>query len=226
MDHPLDYLLRSPVPGSDSGNGPVLPIRNVIEGRDVYALYLRRRPEKPGLVPVFPPGLPVQLHHLRQQFLPLTDERQINEVRHRLGVVHGGASGNDQRPQFRPVLRPQGQSGQVQHVQHGGVSHLVAHGEGHDVELTHRVPGLQGKKRDSVFPQLLLHVGPGSKRPLAPYAGHVVEHPVQDTEAQIAHADLVGVREAEGEAEIHLALVFFDLVIFPSHIAGRFLHTG
>ena len=77
-----------------------------------------------------------------------------------------------------------------------------------------------------VFPQLLLHVGPGGEDPLAPYAGHPVEDPVEDAEAQVGHADLVGIREAEGEPGIHLALVLHDRVIFPAGVPGRFLHPG
>ncbi len=226
VDHPLDHLLRRAVQRGDSGNGPVLMIRNVIEGGDIYALYPRRRPEEPGLVPVLPLGPAVELHHLRQQLLPLADEGQVDEVRHRLGVIHGGAPGDDQGGQARPVLAPQGQSAEVQHVQHGGVGHFVAHGEADDVKFPHRVPGLQGEKGDAVFAKLLLHIRPRGEHPLAPHAGHLVEDAVQNAEPQVAHPDLIGVREAEGEAEVHIPLVLLHLVIFPAGIPGGLLHSG
>ena len=210
----------------DGGDGAVLMIRNVIKGGNIYPLYLRRRPEEPGLVPVFPLGPAVELHHLRQQLLPLTDEGQVDEVRYRLGVVHGGAPGDDQRGQTWPVLRPQKQAAEVQHVQHGRIGHLVAHGEADDIELSRRVPGLQGIEGNIISAQLLLHVRPGGEHPLAPHAGHLVEDSVEDAEAQVGHTDLVGVWEAEGEAGIHLALVLHDRVIFPAGIPRGLLHPG
>ena len=226
MDHPLDHRLRRAFQRGDGGDGTVFMIRNVIKRGNIYPLYLRRRPEEPGLVPVFPLGPAVEVHQLRQKLLALADEGQGDEVRHRLGVVHGGASGDDQGGQAGTVLRPQGQAPKVQHIQHGGIGHFVAHGKADNVKLPYGVAGLQGVEGDVVFPQLLLHVGPGCEDPFAPYAWHPVEDPVEDAEAQVGHADLIGVREAEGESGVHLALVLHDRVVFPAGVPCGLLHPG
>ena len=226
VDHPLDHPLRRAVPGGDGADRAVLLVIHVVEAGHIDPLDLGGGPEETGLIPALRLGPPAERHHLRQQLLPLPDEGHVDEVRHRLGVVHGCAAGDDQGGQGGPVLAAQGQTRQIQHVQHGGVGHLVAHREADDVKFPHRVSGLQGVEGQAGGAHLRLHVRPGGEGPLTPHAGHLVERPVENAVAQVAHADLVGVREAEGEAQIHLGLVLHHGVVLPAHVPGGLLHTG
>ena len=226
VDHPFDHLLRRALPGGNGPDGAVGVVGYVVEGGDVDPLYAGGLPEEAGLVPALPLGPAEERRHLRQQLLPLADEGQVDKVRHGLGVVHSGAPGDDQGPEVRPVLAAQGQPGQIQHVQHSGIGHLVAHREADHIEGAHRVAGLQGEEGEAGGAHLLLHIGPGGEDPLAPHAGHVVEHPVEDAEAQVAHPDLIGVGEAEGEAEVHLVFVFHHRVVLAAGVAGGLLNAG
>ena len=44
--------------------------------------------------------------------------------------------------------------------------------------------------------------------------------------AQIGHADLIGVRKAEGETQLHRVPVLQNLIVLPARIAGRLLNPG
>ena len=226
VDHPLDHLGRGAVFRRDGGDGAVAVVGHVVEGGDVDPLDLGGGPEEAGLVPPLRLGPAAEVHDLRQKVLPLPDEGHINKIRHRLGVVHGGAPGNDQGRQTRPVLPPEGDSRQVQHIQNGGIGHLVAHGKANDVKVPDGVSGLQGVEGDAGGAHLLLHVPPGGEGPLAPDPGHVVQNPVQDAVAQVGHADLICIGKAEGKTEVHLPRVLPHLVVFSPHVPGRLLDPG
>ena len=225
-DDALGHHRRSPVPGGDGGHGAVVVIRHIVQAGDVDARQLRGGPKKRLLGPALPPGPAVQLHQLHGDVLPLAQAHQVDEVGDGLGVVHGGAPGDDQRGQGRALRAVNGNVCQVQHIQDGGKGHLIAHGESHDVKIRDGLAGLQGKQGHPRPAHLLLHVAPGGEHPLAPHALHVVHHAVEDPHAQVGHADLIGVREAEGNAGIHLGRVLLHGVVFPAHVAGRLLHPG
>ncbi len=148
----------------------------------------------------------MELHQLHGDVLALAQADKVDEVGQGLGIVHGGTAGNDQRGQSGTVRGVEGNVGQVEHVEHGGKRHLVADGEGHDVIVGDRVAGFQGKQGHFRLAQLGLHVPPGSKHPLAPHAVQVVHDAVEDAHAQIGHTDLVGIREAEGDAGVYRRL--------------------
>ena len=225
-DDALGHHRRGPVPGGDGGHGAVVVIRHVVQAWDVDARQLGGGPKKRLLGPALPPGPAVQLHQLHGDVLPLAQAYQVDEVGDGLGVVHGGAPGDDQGGQGRAVGAVNGNVCQVQHIQDGGKGHLIAHGEGHDVKVRDGLAGLQGKQGHPRPAHLLLHVAPGGKHPLAPHALHVVHNAIENAHAQVGHADLIGVREAEGNAGIHLGRVLLHGVVFPAHVAGRLLHPG
>ena len=77
-----------------------------------------------------------------------------------------------------------------------------------------------------VLPHLLLHVPPRGEHPLAPDSVQVVHHTVEDPHPQVGHADLIGIREAEGHPGIHLGFILHHRVVFSPHIPGRLLHPG
>ena len=201
-------------------------VRHIVQAGNVNAVQLGGGTEQLLLAPPLSAGGAIQLHQLHGQILALAQTDEVDEVGQRLGVVHGGAAGDDQRRKAGSLRGVKGDAGQIQHIQDGGKRHLVAHGKGHDVEVGDGVAGFQREKRHIRPAQLLLHVAPRGKHPLAPDAVHPVHDAVQDAHAQIGHADLVGVRKAEGDAGIHLRLVLQHGVIFAAYIACGLLHAG
>ena len=125
-----------------------------------------------------------------------------------------------------PLLCPHGQTGQVQHIEHVGVGHLVAQREADEVKIRDGVAALQAVERQALSPHLLFHIPPGGEHPLAPAPGQVVHHAVEDAHAQIGHADFIGIRETEGVAHLHLPPVLDHRVVFSARVPGRLLHPG
>ena len=90
------------------------------------------------------------------------------------------------------------------------------------MEALEGAPGLQGEQLLPRLPEGLLHVRPGSEAAFAPDAVHGVEYVIEDAGAQVGHADLVHVGEAEGEAKVRLVLHLH--VVFAADIPGGLLH--
>ena len=226
MDDALGDNSGRAVPGRDGRHGAVLVIGHVVQAGHVDTRQLRGGAEEVRLAPPLAAGAAVQLDQLHGHVLALAQAHKVDEVGQRLGVVHGGAAGNDQRRQAGTVSGVEGDMRQIQHVEDGGKRHLVANGKGHDVEIRDGVAGFQREKGHIRLSQLLLHVAPRGEHTLAPDAGQVVHDAVENAHAQIGHADLIGVGEAEGDAGVHLVFVFQNGVIFAAHIAGGLLYAG
>ena len=170
-------------------------------------------------------ALAVELHHLQVHLFPVPQKEQVEEVGQRLGIAGTGAAPCHDVEQVVPVRRPQGDARQLQHVQHVGVAQLILKGEPDEVEVCHRVAALQGIEGHPLLPHALLHVHPGGEHPLAPKVRDLVHGPVQDLDAQMGHADLIGVREAEGEPDLHVILIFYHRIDLAAHIAAGLLHV-
>ena len=226
VDDALGHLGGRAVQRRDGRHSAVVVVCHVVQAGDVNAVQLGGGAKQLLLAPPLPPGGAVQLHQLHGQILALAQTDKVDEVRHRLGVVHGGAAGDDQRRKAGALCGVKGDARQIQHIQDGGKRHLVAHGKGHDVKVGDGVAGFQCEKGHIRLAHLLLHVAPRGKHPLTPDAVHPVHDAVQDAHTQIGHTDLVGVREAEGDAGIHLRLVLQHGVIFAAHVACGLLHAG
>ena len=96
-----------------------------------------------------------------------------------------------------------------EHIQHIGVAKLILERKAYEIKFTERVAAFERVEGETLYAHLPVHIKPGSKHALAPHAVHVVHDAVQDPHAQVGHADLVGVREAEREADIHLGFVLY-----------------
>ena len=177
------------------------------------------------LVPALAFGFAVQLDDLHGHLLALAERDEVDEVRHRLAVVHCRTARDDERREVRAVGGANGQPRKIKHVQNGGERHLVADGKGNDVKLPDGVKGFQRVERDIRPAHLLLHVAPWGEAALAPHAGHVVHHAVENAHAEVGHADLVGIGKTERNAGIDPCLVLHHGVIFTADIARRFLHA-
>ena len=225
-----DDALRDPggstVLRRHGSHGAVGVVAHLVERGHVHALDLRCLHQKIVLGPARELGLPQQGQQLVVHLFPLAHHEEVQEGGHGLGVHRGGAAGPDEGQQVRPVRRAQGDPRHVQHVQHGGIGHLIADGEGQGVKVPHRIAAFQGVERDLGLLHLLIHVPPGGKDPLAPHKGQAVHGVVEDAHAQVRHADLIGIGKAEGQTQVHLALVLDDLIVFAAGIPGGLLHPG
>ena len=125
--------------------------------------------------------------------------------------------------QLRPVLAAQGDACQLQHIQHVGVAQLILQRKADEVEIADRVAAFQGIEGDVLPAHFLLHVHPGGKHPLTPKIRDLIHGAVEDFNAQVGHADFVGIGEAEGKAHLHLGGVLHHRVELAAHIPAGFL---
>ena len=202
----------------------VVLIRHAIKRGHIDAGDLRGGAEKAGLVPAAALCLQQQRQKLVVQRLSLAQNEEIHEIRHGLRVAAAASACENQRQKGAALFRVQWNTRQVQHIQHGGICHLIAKGKAEGVELPQRVPAFQGVERDGVFPHLALHVVPWGEHPLAPNVLHGVDRIVKDAHAEIGHADLVNVGKAQRHTQRDMLFVLDDLVIFPAGVARRLLY--
>ena len=210
------------VDGSIGLDGAVLVVGDGVEGGDVDALNGSR-----GLVEEGGAGigalvlhLDVEADDLGEHLLALTDVEEVEEIRHGLGVVGAGAAADDEGTVLAAVSRAEGDFCQLQHIQHGGVAHLVLEGEAQEIEVRHGVAALQAGEGDVLLAHLLLHIHPGGIGALAPDIVVEVEAMVEDADAQVGHTDLVGIGEGEGEPRLDGGLILDDLPVLAAGVAA------
>ena len=225
-DDALDNARGRALGGRDGGDAPVLMIAHLVERGDVHAADLRGPDEEIVLGPAFALRLPQQGQQLVVHLLPLAEDEEVDKRRHRLRVHRRGAARPHEGQQRLAVGRAQRKPRHVDHIEHGGVGHLIAHGEGQRVKGRERVAALERVERDPRLFHFLVHISPGGEGPLAPDEVKAVHGMVEDAHAEIGHADLIGVGETEGQPDIDLVLVLEDLPVFPAGIARRLLHPG
>ena len=161
-----------------------VPVRD-IKRRDEHALDLRRRFEKLRLAPAGLARLPEQLEHLIIDLLALADDHEVEKRGHRLRIAAGRAARDHKRRQLRPVGAAQRDAGQIKHIEHGGIRHLIAKRERHDVERADGVAALERVERDARAAHFGFHVAPGGEHALTPDAWHLIHGCIED-----AHADV------------------------------------
>ena len=77
-------------------------------------------------------------------------------------------------------------------------------------------------------PHPRLCVGPGAVDPLGAAAHRVVDQPVEDLAAEVAHANRVGIRKGDGDAQLGLLPVTVgdELVDFAADVLARLNDEG
>ena len=164
--------------------------------------------------------LDIQADDLGEHLLALTDVEEVEEIGHGLGVIGAGTAADDQRAVLATVRGSEGNVGQLQHIEDGGVAHLVLEGEAQEVEIGDGVAALQAGEGDILLTHLLLHIHPGGVGALAPDVVVEVEAMVEDADAQIGHTDLVGIGEGEGEPRLDLGLILDDLPVLTARVTA------
>ena len=203
LDDALGHLCRSAVLRRHSRDVSVRQVADLVQGGHIHAANLRSAAEKLVFAPVLQLCLPQKRKKFVVHFLPLADHKQVEEGRHRLGIHGGGSARPNQRQQSGTVFTAEGKPRHIQHVKNRCVRHFIADGESNGIESGKRIPALQRIQRDPRMLHLGVHIAPGGEHALAPDKGQAVHGVVQDAHAQVGHADFIGVREAEGQAEIH-----------------------
>ena len=224
LDNALGHHRRRPVSRRDGRHRAVLTIGHIVEGGHIDAGNPGRGGEKLLLAPALLPGPPVELDDLHAHVLPLAQDKQIHKGGQRLWIEGAGTARHHDGGELGPLLAAQGQAGQIQHVEHIGVGHLIAQGKTDEIEVGDGVSALQAVEGDPLPAHLLLHIAPGGEHPLAPHPLHLIHQPVENPHAQIGHADLIGIRKTECVAHIHGAAVLDHRVVLPAGISGGLLY--
>ena len=164
-----------------------------------------------------------QVHH---DLFPVSEHEEVEEVRDGLRVAGTGPAAHDEVFEVVPVLREQRDTAQFQHVEARGEGHLVLEGEPDEVELRKRGARLEREQGQADASHLLLHVEPGREDPLAVGVLPLVDEVIEDLDAEVGHADLIGVGETERKAHVDHCRVLLDTVQLTTDIAAGFLHEG
>ena len=212
--------------GTDGFHPSVRQISHIIKGRNINARDLGQSDKKLFLIPA---GLFPLLHRgadLLQHLFAFAQLHHVKKVRHRLGVAHAGASRDNQRPTPVPVAGAQRNTGKIQHRQHVGIAQLILQREADNVEFRKRVLALQAVKGNVQPFHLFLHVGPGHESALTPPVFMAVEQLIKNFLTQKGHTNLIGVREAECHAHIHMVFILIDTARFTAGIAPRLLYQA
>ena len=212
--------------GGDGLHSAILVVGDIVESRDVHARDLCNVEQQL----LFGDALFFGLFDLGadggQLVFALTQLDDIKEIRNRLRVAGAGAARNDQRPAVITVFGVERDTCQVQHGKDIGIGKLVLQSKAHSIKGRERVLALHGVQRQLQALHLCLHIQPGHKGALTPPVFVAVEQLVQDLFAQKGHSHLVGIREAEGKAHIHLVLFFIDTAGLAAGIAAGLLHPS
>ena len=131
---------------------------------------------------------------LADHLLAVAQHHEVEEVGERLGVVGGVATGADQRVRGGAVGGADGHAGEVDAVEDVRVDELGREVEGDEVELVGGPVGVDREQREPFAAHDLLEVGPRRVRALGEGVGPLVQDLVEDLQALVGQADLVGVR--------------------------------
>ena len=220
----LGHALRRAVQRCDRRKCAVLVIGMFIERRDINALDSGNGPQEFRLAPARLFGRLIARNDLDRALLTLSEREKVDEIRQRLRIHGADAARKNDVFQAGALTCQQRHARKLKHIEDVRVAHLVAQRERDHVEAAHGVLAFQCVKRDGIFAHRLLHIAPRSEHALTPDARHLVHNAVEDAHSNIGHADLIGIREAERDPDVHVRLFLDDLIVFAADIARGLLH--
>ncbi len=139
---------------------------------------------------------------LEDGLLPVTQHGGVDELGDGLGVERGVPAGDDEGVLLGALDRGQRDPGEVERREHVRVAELGREAHAEQVEGPHGPVPVDGELRHPVLTHEALHVGPDRVGALGQGVGPFVEDLVEDHDALVRHADLVGVgvhqRPADG----------------------------
>ena len=226
LHHGLGHHRRRPLGGAHLQQAAVLPIDRLVEGGHIHPLQAAGPAEILLLGPSGGLGLLHQVAEGQGHLLPFPQDEEIHKVGQGLRVAGTGASPDHQRRKGRAVLRPHRQPRLVQHLQKGGIAHLILQGKPNQVHLPDGGKALQPVQKDPGLGHLLGHVVFYGKNPLAPIVLPAVDEGVEDLHPQVGHPHLVQIGKAHGKPDRHLVPVLCHAVQLAAGIPARLLHPG
>ena len=193
--------------GNKGGNGSVLRVPHVVEGRNVEAAFSCQQAQEVSAIR----GGVERPKKRWNQHLPFARRDGIGEWRQRFRIHEGhGSTNQDERVATRASLRSRPQSREAHQRQDVRVVPLEGHRESQHVEVGNRGLRFDGQQRSSrreLRSQLRLG---RQKHPLADDVGFGIEQLVDRLKAQIRHPDEVRIRKGQRHAQA-AAMGFADV---------------
>ena len=191
---------------------PVLLIADGIQRRHIHALDLRRLAQKLRLIVAVFAVLFIQVDQHEIYLRALAEEEHNPKIRDRLGIAGARSARHHQRIPLVALLCAQRQPGKVQHIQHGGIAHLILQRKPDKIKHVDRVAALERKQRQLPLPHQLLHIRIGHKHTLAPDILPLIEQPVEDLHPEMGHPHLIQIRKTKGKPHRNGRRVFDNAV--------------
>ena len=166
------------------------------------------------------------LGDLADDLLAVTQHDEVEEVGDGLGVVGAVATGRDERVLGAAVSRPHGHTGQVDHVEQVRVGQLGREVEPDDVEVGGGPVGVEREQGQAAGAQQLVEVDPRGVGALRHRIGSFVQDLVEDLQALVGQADLVGVGIREQPRHVLRCVVGPLRTVFQTDVAGGFGDLG
>ena len=203
----------------------VFVIRRMIQAGHIYAVQAGQTAQ------TFLAGdalLLALLHHVdgfQRADFAVADGKCVDERIQRFRVERAGAARNHNRVIPCAILAAQRNPGQIEHFQNIGVAHLILKGDAQHVKAADRRTCFQRKQRNAFLTHQIGHIHPRHKNTLAERILPLVDDIVQNTRTEMAHADLVNIRERKSVADIYAVRVFEHAIHFAAHVSRRFLNA-
>ena len=219
--------LRGSVERCERGEMAVIIIAVFVERRHVDAIDIEQATEIPAApvrAAVCFPRL-VDVADFRDDLFALADDEEIEERRDRLDVVNARPAADDERVVHRAVSRMERDASEVEHVEHVRINHLVLQREAKEREVLDFRLRFERIERDALRPHDIFHVRPRRIDAFGRDVGAAVQDFVEDGEAEVAHADLVDVRQRERERAFDICMILDDDIPFTARIACGLFDT-
>ena len=144
--------------------------------------------------------------HVGYERLAVAYEEGVDEGRERLRRQSAGPSREYQRAVLAAQLRTERDSSEVEYRQYVRVRELVLKREADRVEIAQAALAFERPYRRAGLAHRALHVGPRRVDALGVGVRYRLRKSVQNLEAEVAHADLVEVRECVADTHLRVLL--------------------
>ena len=173
----------------------------------------------PGQLPA-----PDQLGDRQDRLLAVAENRPVQEFGDGLGVEGGVAARDHQRIPLAPPRRRERDAGQVERGEQVGVAEFGREAHAEHVERPHRPVPVHRELADAVLTQKVLQVRPDAVGALGEHAVAAVQHLVEDLDALVGDADLVGVRVHQRPPHVRRVPVLHHRVELAADVLDRLAH--
>ena len=204
----------------------VLGVARLVERRHVDALDVGEPAEQRRAVDAVTLRRAQDVVDLEHDLLAVAHDRRIDERCERLGVERGMATDEHDRVGSVALGAAVRDAAEVEQVQQVGVPELVRQRDGEDVERPQRQVLLERERRDAALAHPLLEVDPRRVAALGERRRTGVEDLVEDLDALVRLADLVGVGVAEEPAHVRAGPVVHHHVVLAADVLRGLAHVG